>query len=109
MLYCNIHALYYIIATGPATVDGISVTKAGPDVLVIVWNETQNSVSYEIEYRATGETAWSITFSNVANTTLDNLELGITYEVRVRVREMFLRLGNGPWSSIVNGTTCDGK
>ena len=94
------------MATGPTTVNGINVTKAGPDVFVIEWNEAQNSASYEIEYRATGEAVWSNTTSNVTNTTLDNLQLATTYEVRVRgvsISEL------GRWSCIVIGTTCDGK
>ena len=97
------------MVTGPATVTGVIVTKVvidGSNALIIEWNEAQNSTSFEIEYRATGEAVWSNTTSNVTNTTLDNLELATTYEVRVRGVSIS-KLGR--WSCIVIVITCDGQ
>ena len=63
---------------------------------------------YQVDYRVSGSTTWSRASPNPTSTstTLENLQLGTTYEVRVRAVS---DIGNGTWSDTISETTVNGE
>ena len=75
--------------------------------LNVSWTAPQNDRTiqyYQVDYRVSGSTTWSTMSPNptTASTTLENLQLGTTYEVRVRAVS---DVGNGAWSETSSAET----
>ena len=101
------------ISVAPGQVVGLalssSVTNNQPS-LSVSWTTVQHDLSlqYQVDYRVSGSTTWSTVSPNPTSTstTLENLQLGTTYEVRVRAVS---DVGNGTWSDTSSETTVDGR
>ena len=79
--------------------------------LSISWTAPQSDHTieyYQVDYRVRDSTTWSTVSPNptTTSTTLENLQLGTTYEVRVRAVS---DIGSGTWSDTSSRTTVDGK
>ena len=85
-----------------------SVTNNQPS-LSVSWTTVQHDLSlqYQVDYRVSGSTTWGTVSPNPTSTstTLESLQLGTTYEVRVRAVS---DIGNGTWSDISSETTNSG-
>ena len=103
----------FILSLVPGQVVGLalssSVTNNQPS-LSVSWTTVQHDLSlqYQVDYRVSGSTTWSTVSPNPTSTltTLENLQLGTTYEVRVRAVS---DVGNGTWSDTSSETTVDGR
>ena len=87
-----------------------TVTNNQPS-LNVSWTAPQSDRTiqyYQVDYRVSGSTTWSTVSPNptTTSTTLENLQLGTTYEVRVRAVS---DIGNGIWSDTSSETTVDGR
>ena len=85
-----------------------TVTSNKPS-LSITWSAPSSNrpiTSYKIQYRSGTSGSWMGTSTgNTRMVTLENLQLGTLYQVRVRAVS---DLGDGPWSNIVSKTTFNG-
>ena len=103
----------FILSLVPGQVVGLalssSVTNNQPS-LSVSWTTVQHDLSlqYQVDYRVSGSTTWSTVSPNPTSTstTLENLQLETTYEVRVRAVS---DIGNGTWSDTSSETTVNGK
>ena len=83
-----------------------TVTNNQPS-LNVSWTVPQSDRTiqhYQVDYRVSGSTTWSTVSPNPTSTstTLENLQLGTTYEVRVRALS---DIGNGTWSETSSAET----
>ena len=79
--------------------------------LQVTWNAPSSDrpiTSYKIQYRSGTSGSWMerISNGNTRMVTLENLQLGTLYQVRVRAVS---DLGDGAWSNVVNMTTLNSK
>ena len=86
-----------------------TVTSNRPS-LQVTWNAPSSDrtiTSYKIQYRIGSNGIWMERTStgNTRMVTLENLQLGTLYQVRVRAVS---DLGDGAWSNIVSKTTYNG-
>ena len=83
-----------------------TVTTNQPS-LNVSWTTPQSGRAiqyYQVDYRVRDSTTWSRASPNptTTSTTLENLQLETTYEVRVRAVS---DVGNGTWSNTSSATT----
>ncbi|PTR30585.1 fibronectin type III domain protein [Rhodococcus sp. OK519] len=91
------------IPTAPGQVTGVVVSGASKTLLVS-WTKPASSpapTSYELNYRAVGQTAWTSQSSTATSSAITSLANGTAHEVRVRAAN---GVGYGPWSDVVTGT-----
>ena len=107
-----IYLLFLSLVPGQVTAVTLTrtVTNNQPS-LNVSWTVPQSDRTiqhYQVDYRVSGGTTWSTVSPNPTSTstTLENLQLGTTYEVRVRALS---DIGNGTWSDTSSETTVNGK
>ena len=103
-----------ILSLVPDQVTAVTLTRTvttNQPSLNVGWTAPQSDRTiqyYQVDYRVSGSTTWSTVSPNPTSTstTLENLQLGTTYEVRVRAVS---DVGNGTWSDTSSETTVDGR
>ena len=105
----NMHVwnLFYVV---PDQVTAVTLTRTvttNQPSLNVSWTALQSDRTiqyYQVDYRVSGSTTWSRVSPNptTTSTTLENLQLGTTYEVRVRAVS---DVGSGTWSDTISETT----
>ena len=94
----------------PGQVTAVTLTRTvttNQPSLNVGWTVPQSDRTiqyYQVDYRVRDSTTWSRASPNptTTSTTLENLQLGTTYEVRVRAVS---DVGSGTWSDTISETT----
>ena len=96
----------------PSQVTGIAVYKVvslGKPALRVNWTTPQSDVAisqYQAEYKKSGVTFWRavspILLGSTTSILLEALDVGTTYQVRIRAMSA---AGNGTWSRVESETT----
>ena len=73
-----------INANGCGTPTGVTITNITATTANVNWAAVANANSYEVHYKKSTETNWTIVASNVTNVALTNLTGNTTYNVKVR-------------------------
>ena len=91
---------------------GVAVSKtigSGKPALSVTWNTPQSSdvpiSHYQVEYRKSGtnwRAAMPVSPGSITSTTLEALDVGTVYEVRIRAVSA---IENGTWSRVESETT----
>ena len=103
---CYFKSLHVLLA--PSRITDVTVSKEviqGEPRLMVNWTAPQSDVNisqYQVQYKRNRTTVWNQVIRPVTTVSLEGLDAGTAYNVRVRAQSA---AGDGEWSEVHTETT----
>ena len=103
---CYFKSLHVLLA--PSRITNVTVSKdvsEGKPILRVTWTAPQSDVNisqYQVQYKRNRTTVWNQVIRPVTTVSLEGLDAGTAYNVRVRAQSA---AGDGEWSEVHTETT----